>query len=389
MSQENLWTAAEISKLQKLIAAGKSPVEIYREMGGRSYSACNHKIAAIRAGKIKTGVEPNLPELIFNRLKKESVKILALAHEFQLTTRQIENVIFDLSKSKNITISNGIAAIVKPAFGRINIDVFGIEWQKYGVLGDTHLACKEERLDALHAVYDIYAQEGIKHVFHAGNIVDGYVQRINGASVIVSTPDGQAQYVIDNYPQRDGIVTHFITGDDHEGWWIKDGFNWGAYLEMMAKKQGREDLHYIGHVEADVDLVTKGGKAIMKVQHPGGGSSYARSYAGQKQVEAFQGGEKPQILLQGHYHVNNYMFDRNVHVIGLPGFQDQTVFGRKLKLRFDVGGGILHFKQNPDDGSISRLKYEIIPFFDRKYYQAYLRSDKKLVSGKLVMNDAK
>lgn len=384
MSRTNLpWTASEVDQLKILV--GKHTVSEISQKIGRTASAVRHKITGLKNGNI-AAVEPHILELIFERLKKEPIKVLALAQEYNTTTREIEKHIFELSKSKNISISNGVVSIVKPSFGHIDMNVFSDKWQKYGLVADTHLACKEERLDALHAVYDIFAKEGIKHVFHAGNIVDGYVQKINGASVVTSTPDGQAQYVIDNYPQRDGIITHFITGDDHEGWWIKDGFNWGAYLEMMAKKQGRNDLHYLGHVEADVDFIAKGGKAIMKVQHPGGGSSYARSYTGQKQVESFQGGEKPNILVQGHYHVNNYMMDRNVHVIGLPGFQDQTIFARKLKLRMEVGGSILQFKQNPSDGSIVRLQYELIPFFDRKYYQIYLRSDKKLVQGRLVIN---
>lgn len=385
MSSNKPWSAGEVNTLKSLI--GKKTFAQIGQQLGRSKDAVRHKATQVNSGKDTAVVgNTNLQQLIFDRIKDEAVKVLELAQEFDVTTREIEKHIFDLSKSRNISISNGIVSITKPNFGHLDINAFTADWQKYGLVADTHLACKEERLDALHAVYDIYAKEGIKHVFHAGNIVDGYVQRINGASVVTSTPDGQAQYVIDNYPQRPGITTHFITGDDHEGWWIKDGFNWGAYLEMMAKKQGRDDLHYIGHVEADIDFVTKGGKAIMKVQHPGGGSSYARSYTGQKQVESFQGGEKPHILVQGHYHVNNYMLDRNVHVIGLPGFQDQTIFARKLKLRMEIGGSILHFQQNPQDGSITRLQYEVIPFFDRKYYQRYLRSDKKLVQGQLVIN---
>lgn len=384
MSHTKLWTAGEVEEVKKLI--GKHTASEIALKVKRSVRAVQYKIGQIKVGNV-VAQQTNLVELIFERLKKAPVKVLELAHEFNQTTREIEKHVFELSKSKSISISSGVVSIVKPSFGHIDMNVFSGGWQKYGLVADTHLACKEERLDALHAVYDIYAKEGIKHVFHAGNIVDGYVQRINNSSVTVSTPDGQAQYVVDNYPQRDGIVTHFITGDDHEGWWIKDGFNWGAYLDMIAKKQGRNDLDYIGHVEADVDLVTPGGKSIMKIQHPGGGSSYARSYTGQKQVESFQGGEKPQILVQGHYHVNNYMMDRNVHVIGLPGFQEQTIFARKLKLRMEVGGSILHLQQNPKDGSITRLKYELIPFFDRKYYQAYLRSDRKLVNGRLVIDN--
>ena len=387
MFNSSPWTVAEVKTLQQLNSKGVKLADIAKKLKTRSIGAIKSKTNRLNRELVNAPTSVNISEIIINQLKKRPVVILDFANDHNITTREVEEVIFDLSKTKNITISNGIASIVTPSFGRISLDIFDSNWQKYGVVADTHLGCKEERLDALHACYDVFEQEGIKHVFHGGNIVDGYIQKINNASTFVTTPDGQAQYVIDNYPQRKGITTYFITGDDHEGWWIKDGLNWGAYLEMMAKKQGRDDLVYIGHVEADIDLSVKGGKAVMKIQHPGGGSAYSRSYTGQKQVESFQGGEKPQILIQGHYHVNNYMCERNVHVISLPGFQDQTVFARKKRLRMEVGGGIIHLKQNPADGSITRFKYELIPFFDRQYYQSYLLSDKKLISGNLVINN--
>lgn len=402
MNSNKSWSEDEKKSLIELKSQGISNTEISSELG-RSVSAVRHKLANLKdsindanyndllnneTSESQERSSISIIESILQDLKKGTIKVIELAQKYNTTTQEIEKHIFELSKSRNVSISNGLARIEKPSFGHIDISIFSNDWQKYGLVADTHLACKEERLDALHAIYDIFEKEGIKHVFHAGNIVDGYVQHINNISVITSTPDGQAQYVVDNYPQRKGIVTHFITGDDHEGWWIKDGLNWGAYLEMMAVKQGRNDLHYIGHVEADVDLVTSGGKAVMKIQHPGGGSSYARSYVAQKQVESFQGGEKPHILVQGHYHINNYMLERNVHVINLPGFQDQTIFARKKRLRMEIGGGILHLQQNSKDASITRLKYEIIPFFDRKYYQRYLRSDTNLIKGKLELNNS-
>lgn len=276
-----------------------------------------------------------------------------------------------------------------PAFGYLPLRIVdGSDWVRLGLVADTHLACRECRLDAIHSQYDLFKSEGITTVLHAGNMVDGYVPRINGASVICTGIDDQVQYVVDNYPKRAGITTHFITGDDHEGWWMKEGFNWGGYMAYMAKDQGRTDLNYIGHVEADVEVKVKGcrGSSIIKVQHPGGGSSYARSYTGQKSVESFQGGEKPHILIQGHYHVSNYMNDRNVHVIGMPGFQDQTIFARKKRLRMEIGGAILEFKVNPEDGSITRLRVEFNMYFDRGYYRDFLRSDKKILKGHLVLN---
>jgi len=294
-----------------------------------------------------------------------------------------------LPKSEIPTVVDPIkqqAAQVPREFGRMPLSVFDSGgWTRLGLVSDTHLCCREERLDALHAQYDLFEQEGITTVFHAGNPVDGYIQRINGASVFETTPDGQAQYFVDNYPQRKGIVTNFITGDDHESWFAP-GFNFGAYLDMVAKSQGRTDLNYIGHVEADVELRCGEIKQIMKIQHPGGGSAYARSYKGQKMVESFQGGEKPAILVQGHYHVSGYSFDRNVHIIGMPGFQDQTIFGRKKHLRFEIGGVILELKMSPVTGAITRLRPEFTMYFDRGFYKAFLKSDSRLLKGHVVIN---
>lgn len=316
----------------------------------------------------------------------------------QRTERSVKGKIEELKRSEIPVASATGSAVIperaksleKPKFGYLPLSIIDdSEWVRIGLVADTHLCCNESRLDVLHTQYDLFKKEGITTVLHAGNIVDGYVPRINGGSVLCTGIDDQAQYVIDEYPQRDGIITHFITGDDHEGWWMKEGFNFGAYLDMLAREQGRNDLHYIGHVEADVEIKTGDASTIIKVQHPGGGSSYARSYAGQKQVEAFQGGEKPHILVQGHYHVSNYSIDRNVYIIGMPGFQDQTIFARKKRLRMEIGGAILEFKVNRKDGSVPRCRVEFSLFFDRAYYRPFLRSDKKVLKGHLVLKGSK
>jgi hypothetical protein len=281
-----------------------------------------------------------------------------------------------------------IAKKTPAEFGRLDLKhIDSGDWVRLGLVADTHLGCQEARLDVLHAQYDLFEREGIRHVLHAGNLVDGFIPKINAASVFVLTPDDQAQYAIDNYPARRGIVTHFITGDDHEGWWIKQGLNWGVLLKHMANAQGRADLDYIGHVEADVEIKCPHAKKnpIIKVQHPGGGSCYARSYAPQRTVESFTGGEKPDILIQGHYHVSGYWNERNVHTITLPGMEDQTIFARKKRLRMEVGAALLEFKVN-ELGVITRCRCEFNMYFDRAYYRTFLRSDKKVLKGHLVIS---
>jgi hypothetical protein len=192
--------------------------------------------------------------------------------------------------------------------------------------------------------------------------------------LVAHSIDDQVLFCIDNYPKRKGITTHYITGDDHEGWWQKEGFNFGRYLMHTAKQEGRDDLNYLGHVEADVVLQSPRGKTMLKIQHPGGGSCYARSYTSQKIVESLEGGEKPHFLVLGHYHVSSYIVERNVHVISLPGFQDQTIFARKKRLRMEIGGSILQF-HTTEAGTPSRVSVEFNMFYNRGFYKPYLRSD--------------
>lgn len=338
---------------------------------------------------LRVVTKPDIPALVSHAkdiLARHALTQADLAAALQCSTKACAEVVRRLSRKCDITYSAGLLSLKRPAFGKLTIDLFGgSSWHRAGLVADTHLACIEQRLTELHAQYDLFAREGIRKVFHAGNIVDGYIEKINGSSVITPTRDGQAQYVLDHYPRRKGITTYFITGDDHEGWWIQKGHNWGRDLHLLAQDQGRTDLQYLGHVEADVEFRAASGRScILKVQHPGGGSAYARSYTGQKQVEAFEGGEKPAILVQGHYHVSNYMQDRGVHVISMPGFQDQTIFARKKRLRMEIGGAILEFTQDKF-GAVARCRLEWNRFFNRGYYRPFLTTDAKCLKGHLVV----
>lgn len=326
-------------------------------------------------------------DFILEALQKRAVTPNELANAVGVTTKEVQDSVKRLrDKCYNIVQRGVHLSISKPGFERLPIQVLdGDSWTRVGLVSDTHLCCKEERLAELHAQYEIFKREGITTVLHAGNIVDGFIPGLNQESVYSPNVDGQCSYVVNNYPNLTGIKTFFITGDDHESWFMKAGLNFGKYLQTTLLEAGRDDLQYVGHVEADIDFRLPNGKGcVLKLQHPGGGSSYARSYTGQKQVEAFEGGEKPAILVQGHYHVSNHMVERNIHVISMPGFQDQTIFARKKRLRMEVGGAILEFKQNPNDGAVTRCRVEFNMFFNRGYYKPFLKSDANIAKGHLV-----
>ena len=82
---------------------------------------------------------------------------------------------------------------------------------------------------------------------------------------------------------------------------------------------------------------------------------------------SYQGGEKPAILIVGHFHKHLLQYERNVWVIQAGCIQDQSIFMRKKKLAAHVGFWIIRFHQ-AKTGEINRLNGEFFPFFDKKFY---------------------
>lgn len=237
----------------------------------------------------------------------------------------------------------------------------------FGVTADNHLGSKYARTDVLNALYDIWADEGIQMVYQLGNMVDGEA-RFNRYDLVAHGIDGQVAYFVENWPQRRGIHTAFVTGDDHEGWWIqREGINIGKHMEQEATDAGRHDLHYLGHMEHDLLFSSVGGSAVMRLIHAGGGSAYATSYAPQKIVESYQGGEKPNILLIGHYHKAEYGYPREVHTLQAGCTQDQSPFMRKLKIQAHIGGWTVRMVQDAA-GLIHKFQVTWHPFYDRAFY---------------------
>jgi hypothetical protein len=138
---------------------------------------------------------------------------------------------------------------------------------------------------------------------------------------------------------------------------------------MRAQKAGRKDLHYLGHVEADIELKCGKGSAVGRLMHPGGGSAYALSYAPQKLVEAFQGGEKPAILWIGHYHKYDVCYPREVYCISGGCTCDQTAFLRKNKIAAHVGYGMVKVQQDRTDGRVVRIQHEFLARYNRGFYE--------------------
>lgn len=226
---------------------------------------------------------------------------------------------------------------------------------RFGLMGDTQLNSKYTQITHLHKLYDFYAQEGIRTVYHAGDLDDGeQMRKGHQYEVYNQGVDDHRDEIVRVYPRRAGMRTRFITGN-HDASMIKLA---GVDIGRMVASE-REDMEYLGQDSAVIQLTDN---CTLELRHPGDGTAYALSYKMQKIIEAMSGGEKPNILAVGHYHKMEQLFYRNVHAFQTGCLQAQTPFMRGKGIAAALGGWIVEVNLNVD-GGIERVRSEFFPFY--------------------------
>ena len=293
-------------------------------------------------------------------LQKKERTLQDMEAQLKTSPRIITAVIDDLKDRgfliEEVSNTYRIAKAVNPEENTFTLDWEGNKVIRFGVVSDTHLCNKYQQLTFLNHLYDVFAKEGIKKVLHAGDLTDGYYK--NRPEHIYELfrvgADEQTDYVIDNYPYRKGIGTYFITGN-HDHTHIKNG---GINIGKQIARR-REDMIYLGPSNAKVNITDN---CIVEINHPEDGSSYALSYALQKCLDGLQGGEKPNIFLNGHHHKLFQMFYRNIHAFEVGCIEAQTPWEKGKKISVMVGAWMLNVHVD-EEGTIQRMVSEQIPCY--------------------------
>lgn len=227
----------------------------------------------------------------------------------------------------------------------------------FGVVSDTHLCSIHEKLNELHTFYQICRKEGIKEILHAGDLVAGWgIYKGQENEVHTFGAKKQAEAVIKNYPKVKGIKTYFCLGNHDLCWWDKSGIDIG---EIISDK--REDMVYLGQYSGEVIL---NGVKIRLLHGIGGrGGVYAISYKGQKIAEQIPSGQKPHILILGHWHTCLYFFYRNIHIINAGAFEGQSTLMLRMGINPTIGGWIVKVRVGDDKKrTILSISPTFIPF---------------------------
>lgn len=389
MSGKPLTTSELQQALDVFTECGDNASEGARKMRLPRQTFQTRVMRALSSGlKPKVGRVATAPDLVvapvefrvamLNLIRKTPVSMDEIVSQLGCTKGQVVDGIEELTREGNQLHLLGdkwtLSAAPQPAFMRV--DELPTYYSRpdgtylFGACGDNHIGSKYARLDVLEQLYDWYAEEGVDRVYNTGNWIDGEA-RFNKHDLLVHGMDNQLRELAKVYPQRKGITTYAVAGDDHEGWYAQNlGIDIGVRAEQTMRAEGRKDWVNLGYMEAHIKLVhsVTGASSILAVVHPGGGSAYAVSYSIQKIIESLDGGEKPAVGIYGHYHKLWSGNIRNVWVMQTGTTEDQTTFMRKKKLEAHVGGGMIKLTQDPKSGAIIRFRPEFQRFFNKGFY---------------------
>lgn len=231
---------------------------------------------------------------------------------------------------------------------------------RIAVISDTHLGSKAEHLEELNDFYDRAQRRGVDFVLHAGDISDGWkVHRgqINEIKGEASGWDRLCEYVIRNYPEREGIDTLFISGNHDHKLHRRTGLYFG---ERIASR--REDLHWLGDSQAVVVLDAENDIDIELI-HPSGGQPYTVGYRLQTLYRERGLSDRPSIAIVGHIHGSMYAKTEGVHGFYAGCWKGSTTYGKRKGNQSAIGGWLMDIEiQN---GEIRRLAPEWIGYESR------------------------
>lgn len=235
-------------------------------------------------------------------------------------------------------------------------------WYKIGVLSDLHAGSKyvlrAQTIDCVERMY----RKGIRHILIVGDLTDGCYKH-GVFELKQSGIEDQTKALSSMLPKKPGLQYHAISGNHDFTFSEHTGLDFGQYVVGCFSRLGRHDISFYGDRAATLLI---GGTSI-RLLHPSGSCSYAISYKLQKFVESFDSGEKPGILLVGHYHRFCYIYTRGVHTFACPTFQGPgSAFGKSLGLGSQsIGGLILKWKLTKYK-TIRNLAFESLNYFKRE-----------------------
>lgn len=253
---------------------------------------------------------------------------------------------------------------IRPTVDETRIQEIGVppvvgERQHVAVISDLHFGSKYCLREQLREFVTYAYGEGVRNVIVPGDLLDGCYK--HGLWELSHHGlDEQVDDMFATLPALDGLRYHAITGNHDETFEDTCGIHVGPYIEDRFRSRGRHDVRFYGRRGAWIRI----GGAVVDLWHPRGGGSYAKSYKLQKKIEGYAAGQKPHILLVGHWHQYCHLYERGVHGFLCPTFQGGgSSFGKSLGGAPTIGGLIMSWDLT-EGGTMRRFAHEYRAYFE-------------------------
>ena len=259
-----------------------------------------------------------------------------------------EHVGINLPDTGDRLIETGIAPVVG-------------ERQRVAVISDTHLGSKYCLRAQLREFIEYAYSQGVREVLHPGDVLDGCYKH-GTFEVSHSGIDEQTRDLFETLPALPGLTYHGICGNHDDTFSDAIGIDAGVFMQRYFADRGRKDLTFYGR--RGTHLSMRG--VHIEMWHPMGGGSYALTYKAQNHVRDYAVGQKPDILLIGHFHTWAYFESRGVHALQCGTFQGTgSAFGKALGGAPSMGGTILSWESTAD-GTLRRFQVERSAYYEHE-----------------------
>lgn len=182
-------------------------------------------------------------------------------------------------------------------------DQYRVDSDKVMIISDTHLGGIYGNYDLVYWVYDFALKNGIKYILHAGDIIEGYVNRSIESPIVYE----QVKELQEKYPRTDEIKTYYILGN-HDYFWTDDKIHRTNCDILYVKNSLNEvkNLIYTGVLKTYINFYDE--HRIM-LYHS---NQYGLRYPNLEH----------DLILKGHGH--GYCIDEKNNIVHLPSLCKNT-----------------------------------------------------------------
>lgn len=182
-------------------------------------------------------------------------------------------------------------------------DQYRVDSDKVMIISDTHLGGIYGNYDLVYWVYDFALKNGIKYILHAGDIIEGYVNRSIESPIAYE----QVKELQEKYPKTDEIKTYYILGNH----------------DYMNKVSNKKKEIYAPHLVKDTAYNIRG------LEYAGVLKTYINFYD-EHRIMLYHSDQyglrypnlEHDLVLKGHGH--GYCIDEKNNIVHLPSLCKNT-----------------------------------------------------------------